>query len=214
MQCIRQNWDHVRQKRGGAKRSVSDAEAELRRTWVCVGWSFVRCCSVASWRSWLGKVGGFAEQGTCQSQGSRLVCRDVFPSAKSAVCQPQGRKVGVAKLGNNQRYNSVRWRFQRSLPTARSQGLRGRMARFASQGRSQARSDAGKVGKVCVARSVAGKVGRRQGWQGLSRKVARSDWMFARSQGRTQEALPMEGRHPTFVAFLMTTLHPHADLRD
>ena len=131
MQCIRQNWDHVRQKQGGAKRSVSDAEAELGRSWVVVCSEFVRCLLVVSLRSWLGKVGGFAEQGMCQSQGSRLVCRAMFPSAKCAVCRPQGRKVCVAELGNNQRYNSVRWRFRRSLPTARCASQGRKVARFA-----------------------------------------------------------------------------------
>ena len=127
----------MRQKRGGAKRSVSGAEAELRRSWVCVCSVFVRCLLVASLRPWLGKAYEFAEQGMCQSQGSRLVCRAMSPSTKSAVCQPQGRKSSVAQLGNNQRYNSVGCRFQSRNPTARSQEQRGRMAACRTKPRTQ-----------------------------------------------------------------------------
>ena len=194
MQYIRQNWDHVRQKRGGAKRSVSDAEAELGRTWVCVGWSFVRCWLVASLRPWLGKVGEFAEQGMCQTQGSRLVCVARSPSTKCVVCQPQGCTVCVAQLGNNQRYNSVGCRFQSRNPTARSQEQRGRMAACRTQTRTlnstTHRTQGRKVGRDDGGR----KVGCSQGWQGLSRKVARSDWVFARSANQSQDSIAKAGR--------------------
>ena len=147
----------------------------------------------------------------CQTQGSRLVCVARSPSAKCVVCQPQGCTVRVAQLGNNQRYNSVGCRFQSRNPTARSQEQRDRMAacriRIRTLNTTTNRPQGRKVGRDGGGR----KVGCSQGWQGVRRKVERFDWMFARSQGRTQEAIATEGRHPTFVVVLRLTLHPHAE---
>lgn len=165
----------MRQKRGGAERSISGAEAELRRTWVCVCSVFVRCLLVASLRPWLGKVGEFAEQGTCQTQGSRLVCVARSPSTKCVVCQPQGRKSSVAQLGNNQRYNSVGCRFQSRNPTARSQEQRGRMAACRTKPRTQNSTTNQTKGRKVGRDGGGNKVGCSQGWQGVRRKVARSD---------------------------------------
>lgn len=144
---------------------------------------------VASLRPWLGKVREFAEQGMCHPQGSRLVCVARFPSAKCVVCQPQGCTVRVAQLGNNQRYNSVGCRFQSRNPTARSQEQRVLMAACRTQTRTlnstTNRPQGRKVGRDDGGR----KVGCSQGWQGLRRKVARSDLVFARSANQSQEAL-------------------------
>ena len=155
---------------------------------------FVRCLLVASLRPWLGKVGEFAKQGTCQTKGSRLVCVARSPSTKCVVCQPQGRTVRVAQLGNNQRYNSVGCRFERRNPTARSQEQRGQMAacriRIRTLNPTPNRPQGRKVGRD----GGGSKVGCSQGWQGLRRKVARSDLVFARSANQSQEALAKAGR--------------------
>ena len=135
----------------------------------------------------------------------------MFPSAKCVVCQPQGRKRYSAQLGNNQRYNSVGCRFQSRNPTARSQEQRGRMAacriRIRTLNPTTQQTQGRKVGRERGGR----KVGCSQGWQGVRRKVARSDWVFATSANQSQESLAKAGSQPTFVAVMRGMLHPHEE---
>ena len=134
-------------------------------------------------------MGEFAKQGTCQTRGSRLVCRAMSPSAKCVVCQQQGRKRHSAQLSNNQRYNSVGCRFQSSNQTARSQEQRGRMAACRTQTRTLNSTTHQTQGRKVGRDDGCRKVGCSQGWQGVRRKVARSDWVFARSANQSQDAL-------------------------
>ena len=133
------------------------------------------------------------------------------PSAKCVICQPQGRKSSVAKMGNNQRYNSVGCRFQSRNPTARSQEQRGRMAACRTQTRTLNSTTHQTQGRKVGRDDGCRKVGCSQGWQGGNRKVARSDWVFATSANQSQESLAKAGSQPTFVAVVRLQQHPHEE---
>ena len=135
----------------------------------------------------------------------------MLPSAKCVVCQPQGRKSSVAQLGNNQRYNSVGCRFGSRNPTARSQEQRGRMAACRTQTRTLNSTTHQTQGRKVGRERGGSKVGCSQGWQGLRRKVARSDLVFATSANQSQESLAKAGRQPTFVAVVKVKQHPHEE---